>query len=171
MSEESAPWGGYNRVNSRTGPVNQNDIPPAPNCKRMRTRPLTVGLRYHRPELGVPNTYGQRISVTIAITHLRRNVWGRAPFHLYRPLEYEEMYVEAVRKDAAPSRIGLIQDDTNVECPQCWAAYHLYHDGMDVKLLRGYFLRASWQVSGEHPNHSPVIVLESSSVAAQDRAS
>ena len=47
-----------------------------------------------------------------------------------------------------------------IECPQCWVAYHLYHDGMEMKVLRGYFLRANWQISGEHPKHNPVVVLE-----------
>jgi hypothetical protein len=53
------------------------------------------------------------------------------------------MHIEAVRKDAAPSRTGLVQDYMKIECPQCWVAYHLYHDGMEMKVLRGYFLRAS----------------------------
>jgi hypothetical protein len=87
------------------------------------------------------------------------------------PIESEAMHIEAVRIDAAPSRTGLMQDYMKIECPQCWVAYHLYHDGMEMKVLRGYFLRASWQISGEHPDHSPVIVFEPSWVAAQDKAS
>ena len=87
------------------------------------------------------------------------------------PIELEAMHIEAVRKDAAPSQTGLVQDYMKIECPQCWVAYHLYHDEMEMKVLRGYFLRASWQISGEHPNHSPVIVFEPSWVAAQDKAS
>jgi hypothetical protein len=83
----------------------------------------------------------------------------------------EPMHVEAVRNDAAPSRTGLVQDYVRIECPQCWAAYYLYHDGMEVRLLRGYFLRASWQISGEHPNHNPVIVFENSSAVTQEKAS
>ena len=95
------------------------------------------------------------------------------PILLTRPirLELEAMHVEAVRTDAAPSRTGLVQDYMKIECPQCWAAYHLYHDGMGMKLLRGYLLRANWQISGEHPNHSTVIVLEPSSAVAQEKAS
>ena len=81
------------------------------------------------------------------------------------------MHVEAVRNDAAPSRTGLVQDYMKLECPQCWAAYHLYHDGMEMKLLRGYSLRANWQISGEHPNHNPVIVFENSSAVTQEKAS
>jgi len=73
--------------------------------------------------------------------------------------------------DAAPSRTGLVQDYVRIECPQCWAAYYLYHDGMEVKLLRGYFLRAGWQISGEHPNHNPVMVFENSSAVTQEKAS
>lgn len=91
--------------------------------------------------------------------------------HTTHPLELEAMHVEAVRTDAAPSRTGLVQDYMKIECPQCWVAYHLYHGGMEMKLLRGYLLRANWQISGEHPNHSPVIVLEPSSAVAQKKAS
>ncbi len=78
------------------------------------------------------------------------------------PIESEAMRIEAVRKDAAPSRTGRVQDYMKIECPRCWVAYHLYHDGMEMKVPRGYFLRASWQISGEHPDHSPVIVFEPS---------
>ena len=58
-----------------------------------------------------------------------------------------------------------------IECPQCWVAYHLYHDGMEIKVLRGCFLQANWQISGEHPDHSPVIVLEPPSAVPQEKAS
>ncbi len=81
------------------------------------------------------------------------------------------MHIEAVRKDASPSRTGLVQDYMKIECPRCWVAYHLYHDGLEVKLLRGYFLRASWEISGEHPKHNPVIVFENSPAVAQEKAS
>ena len=81
------------------------------------------------------------------------------------------MHIEAVRKDASPSRTGLVQDYMKIECPQCWVAYHLYHDGLELKLLRGYFLRASWEISGEHPKHNPVIGLGTTSAGAQEKAS
>jgi hypothetical protein len=42
---------------------------------------------------------------------------------------------------------------------------------MEMKVLRGYFLRANWQISGEHPNHNPVIVFENSSAVTQEKAS
>ncbi len=86
------------------------------------------------------------------------------------PLEIGTMHIEAVRKDASPSRTGLVQNYMKIECPQCWAASHLYHDGLEMKLLRGYFLPASWEISGEHPKHNPVIVLENSSAVAQEKA-
>jgi hypothetical protein len=95
----------------------------------------------------------------------------RLSYSQINPLKSELMHVEAVRKDAAPSRTGLVQDYMKIECPQCWAAYHLYHDGMEMKVLRGYFLRANWQISGEHPDHNPVIVLENSSTVTQEKAS
>ena len=57
------------------------------------------------------------------------------------------MHVEAVRTDGAPSRTGLVRDYMRIECPQCWTAYHLHHDGLEMKLLRGYFLRANWQIA------------------------
>ena len=77
------------------------------------------------------------------------------------------MHIEPVRKDAT----GLVQDYMKIEGPQCWVAYHLYHDGLQMKLLRRYFLRASWEISAEHPKHNPVIVFETSSAVAQERAS
>src|SRR5260370_14588270 len=83
----------------------------------------------------------------------------------------EPMHVEAVRNDAAPSRTGLVQDYVRIECPQCWAAYYLYHDGMEAKLLRRHFLRPSWQISRAHPNHNPVIVFENSSAVTQEQTS
>ena len=55
------------------------------------------------------------------------------------PARIGTMHIEAVRKDASPSRTGLVQDYMKIECPQCWVAYHLYHDGLEVKLLRGIF--------------------------------
>ena len=81
------------------------------------------------------------------------------------------MHVEAVRTDGAPSRTGLVRDYMRIECPQCWTAYHLHHDGLEMKLLRGYCLRASWEISGEHPKHNLVIVFENSSAVAQEKAS
>lgn len=81
------------------------------------------------------------------------------------------MHIEAVRKDASPSRTGLVQDYMKIECPQCWVAYHLYHDGLKMKLLRGYFLRANWEISSQHPKHNPVIFFEISSAVAQEKAS
>jgi len=54
------------------------------------------------------------------------------------------MHVEAVRTDGPPSRTGLVRDYIRIECPQCWTAYHLHHDGLEMELLRGYFLRANW---------------------------
>ena len=81
------------------------------------------------------------------------------------------MHIEAVRKDASPTRTGLVKDYMRIECPQCWVAYHLYHDGLKMKLLRGYFLRANWEISSQHPKHNPVIVFETSSAVAQEKAS
>jgi hypothetical protein len=81
----------------------------------------------------------------------------------------EAMHVEAVRTDGAPSRTGLVRDYMRIECPQCWTAYHLHHDGLEMKLLRGYFLRANWQISGEHPNHRQVIVMEPSSAVFREK--
>jgi hypothetical protein len=81
------------------------------------------------------------------------------------------MHVEAVRTDGAPSRTGLVRDYMRIECPQCWTAYHLHHDGLEMKLLRGYFLQANWQISGEHPNHRHVIVMEPSSAVVREKAS
>ena len=78
------------------------------------------------------------------------------------------MHIEAVRKDAAPTRTGLVKDYMRIECPQCWAAYHLYHDGLQMELLRGYFFA---EISGEHPKHNPVIVFETSSAVAQEKLS
>ena len=40
-----------------------------------------------------------------------------------------------------------------------------------MKLLRDYFLRASWQISGEHPDHSQVVVLETHAAVAEKKAS
>ncbi len=70
------------------------------------------------------------------------------------------MYVEAVRKEAVPSKAGLVRDFMKVECRHCETAYYLYHDGVGLNALRDYFLRASWEISGEHPDHSALIVLE-----------
>jgi len=75
------------------------------------------------------------------------------------------MYVEAVREEAAPSKEGLVRDFMKVECRHCRAAYHLYHDGLGLTPLRDYFLRASWEISRQHPHHSPLIVLEVHSIA------
>jgi hypothetical protein len=55
----------------------------------------------------------------------------------------EPMYVEAVLEAAVPIRAGLVQDYMKTQCRQCMTAYHLYHDGDGLKLLRDYFLRAS----------------------------
>lgn len=76
------------------------------------------------------------------------------------------MYVEAVREEAVPSKAGLVRDFMKIECRHCGAAYHLYHDGVGLTALRDYFLRASWAISGEHLQHSPLIVLEVHSIAA-----
>ena len=62
-----------------------------------------------------------------------------------------KQHVEAVRTDGAPSRTGLVRDYMRIECPQCWTAYRLHHDGLETKLLRGYFLQTNWQISGERP--------------------
>jgi hypothetical protein len=70
-----------------------------------------------------------------------------------------------------PSRTELVPGLHEDRMPTVLAAYHLYHDRVEMKLLRGYFLRANWQISGEHPDHSPVIVLEPSSAVAQEKAS
>ena len=53
------------------------------------------------------------------------------------------MHVEAVRTDGAPSRTGLVRDYMRIECPQCWTAYHLHHDELEMKLLKGIF-RSDW---------------------------
>jgi hypothetical protein len=81
------------------------------------------------------------------------------------------MYVEAVREDTVPTCAGLVQDFMKIQCRECMAAYRRYHDGAGSKLLRDYFLRASRQISNEHPNHSRVILLETASVAAEKKAS
>src|SRR5258705_13850683 len=83
------------------------------------------------------------------------------------PIEVGSDAHRGCSKDAAPSRTWLVQGYMKIECPQCWVACHLYHDGMEMKVLRGYFLRASWQISDEHPDHSPAIDFEPSLVAAQ----
>ena len=83
----------------------------------------------------------------------------------------EPMYVEAVREGAVPVRAGLVQGYMKIQCRQCMTAYHLSHDGAGLKLLRDYFLRASRQISGEHPNHSRVIILETQSVVAEQKTS
>src|SRR5690242_11701909 len=79
------------------------------------------------------------------------------------------MHVEAVRTDGPPSRTGLVRDYIRIECPQCWTAYHLHHDGLEMELLRGYFLRANWQISGEHPNHRQVKAIRNPVYPDRDR--
>jgi len=49
------------------------------------------------------------------------------------------MHIEAVRRDASPSRTGLVRDYMKIECPQCWVAYHLYHDGLELKTAEWVF--------------------------------
>ena len=77
----------------------------------------------------------------------------------------QPMYVEAVREEAVPSKAGLVRDFMKIECRHCGDAYHLYHDGVGLNVLRDYFLRASREIHGVHPHHSPLIVLEVHSIA------
>lgn len=93
------------------------------------------------------------------------------PLFTAQSIMMAKMYVEAVLEYALPNRPRLVQDFMKIECRQCGAAYHLYHDGAGLKLLRDYFLRASRQISAEHPNHRRVIVLEKQSITAHKRAS
>lgn len=81
------------------------------------------------------------------------------------------MHVEAVQLGAAPTREGLVRDFMKIECRQCPAAYHLYHDGAGLNVLRDYFLQASWEISRQHPYHDRVISLAEHSTAAHKRAS
>lgn len=81
------------------------------------------------------------------------------------------MRIEAVRQDAEPASAELVQDFMRIQCRQCTVTYCLCHDGVGLKQLRDYFLRASWQISGEHPNHSRIIELEAQSLARGKRAS
>ena len=81
------------------------------------------------------------------------------------------MYVEAVREGSPPSRTGLVRDFMRIECRRCKAAYHLYHDGVGLNLLRDYFFQASFEIGREHPDHSPSIGLEPSSVAEHRQVS
>lgn len=57
-----------------------------------------------------------------------------------------------------------------IECQHCGAAYHLYHDGVGLHVLRDYFLRARREIHREHPNHSRLIVLEVHSIANHKQA-
>jgi hypothetical protein len=81
------------------------------------------------------------------------------------------MYVEAVREESPPSRAGLVRDFMRIECRSCKAAYHLYHDGVRLKLLRDYFFQASFEIGREHPDHSPSISLEPHSTAGHRQVS
>ncbi len=92
---------------------------------------------------------------------------------MHRMIGYdqESMHVEAVRADAAPTREGLVRDFVKIECRHCGAAYHLYHDGLELDVLRDYFLQASWEISRQHPNHDKVISLTERSAITRERAS
>lgn len=85
--------------------------------------------------------------------------------------DQKPMYVEAVREEAAPSKAGLVRDFMKIECRHCNTAYHLYHDGGGLSVLRDYFLRASLEISREHPDHRPQIVLGEHSTAVRKQAS
>ena len=73
--------------------------------------------------------------------------------------------------DAAPTREGLMRDFMKIECWQCAAAYHLYHDGAKLNVLRDYFLQASSEISRQHPNRNRVISVAEHSTASHKRAS
>jgi hypothetical protein len=81
------------------------------------------------------------------------------------------MYIEAVREKVVPTNSNLVRDFMKIECRQCTAAYHLYHDGAGLNVLGEYFLRASLEISREHPDHRRVIVLEPHSSAVNEQAS
>ena len=81
------------------------------------------------------------------------------------------MHVEAVQEAATPTREALVRDFMKIECRHCAAAYHLYHDGVGLNVLRDYFLQASWEISRQHPNHSRVISLGKDSIGVHERAS
>lgn len=81
------------------------------------------------------------------------------------------MHVEPVQVAATPTRVGLVRDFMKIECRHCTAAYHLYHDGVGLKVLRDYFLQASREISRQHPDHGRVIPLAEDSVAAHKQAS
>jgi hypothetical protein len=81
------------------------------------------------------------------------------------------MYVEAVQEEATPTRESLVRDFMKIECRHCTVAYHLYHDGLALNVLRDFFLQASWQISRQHPDHSNVISLEKHSIPVRGRAS
>ena len=85
--------------------------------------------------------------------------------------DHKSMYVEAVQVEAAPTREGLVRDFMKIEWRHCAAAYHLYHDGLGLNVLRDYFLQASSEISRQHPNHDRVISLPEHSIAAHKRAS
>lgn len=85
--------------------------------------------------------------------------------------DQEPMYVEAVREEAVPTKADLVRDFMKIACRHCNTVYHLYHDGAGLTVLRDYFLRASSEISREHPNHSVLIVLEGHSTALGKQAS
>lgn len=81
------------------------------------------------------------------------------------------MHVEAVQEEATPTRQGLVRDFMKIECRHCTVAYHLYHDGLALNVLRDFFLQTSWEITRQHPDHSKVISLEKHSIAVRERAS
>jgi hypothetical protein len=88
--------------------------------------------------------------------------------------DQQSMHVEAVQEEALPTREGLVRDFMKIECRHCAAAYHLYHDGLALNVLRDFFLQASWEMSHQHPNHSRlsrVISLDKDSTSVHRRAS
>jgi hypothetical protein len=64
---------------------------------------------------------------------------------MHRGIGYDQqsMHVEVVQEEATPTREGLVRDFMKIKCRHCTVAYHLYHDGLALNVLRDSFLQAS----------------------------
>jgi hypothetical protein len=111
------------------------------------------------------------MQITIAVESLRIDSLNDPLMHRGIGYDQQSMHVEAVQADAGPTREGLVRDFMKIECRLCGAAYHLFHDGVGLNVLRDYFLQASWEISRQHPNHRRVISLPEHSSMADKRAS
>ena len=111
------------------------------------------------------------MQITIAAESLRSDSLNDPLMHRGIGYDQQSMHVEAVQVDAEPTREGLVRDFMKIECRHCGAAYHLYHDGAGLNVLRDYFLQASWEISRPHPKHDRVISLGEHSTTAHKRAS